>query len=106
VEALALIVGLAVGFAAAVNRLRRPVLPRSRYISRRVKAVVYARDKGRCRSCGSRENICFDHVVPFSRGGENTVENLQLLCSPCNLRKGATMPPRWKRRRLNPGRSR
>ena len=36
----------------------------------------------------SKEKLCFDHIVPFSRGGTNTVRNLQLLCEPCNLSKG------------------
>jgi len=38
--------------------------------------------------CGSNEDLQFDHDVPLSRGGGNQVENIQLLCKTCNLRKG------------------
>ena len=40
-----------------------------------------------CRQCGSREEIHFDHVIPWSRGGANTADNIQLLCGRCNRRK-------------------
>lgn len=54
-----------------------------------VKAAVHHRDKGVCRQCGyTGEYIEYDHVVPRSKGGQNTVENIQLLCRKCNLRKG------------------
>ncbi|MBS0640323.1 MAG: HNH endonuclease, partial [Proteobacteria bacterium] len=37
--------------------------------------------------CGTRAMLCFDHIVPFSLGGSNTVRNIQLLCEDCNLLK-------------------
>lgn len=61
----------------------------TRAIPQDVKIAVSVRDRGMCRQCGSRQNLHFDHVVPWSRGGANTVNNIQLLCGPCNLRKGA-----------------
>ena len=60
---------------------------RSRHISQAVKVAVSVRDGGRCRRCGSSEALQFDHITPYSWGGENTAENIQLLCGPCNRRK-------------------
>jgi 5-methylcytosine-specific restriction endonuclease McrA len=54
-----------------------------------VKAAVFHRDKGTCRQCGyTGEYIEYDHIIPRSKGGQNTVDNIQLLCRKCNLRKG------------------
>ena len=54
-----------------------------------VKREVWERDRGQCVHCGSREDIHFDHDIPFSKGGSNEVENIQLLCAKCNLKKGS-----------------
>ena len=48
--------------------------------------AVFARDGGRCQYCGATaENI--DHVIPRSRGGTHTWENVVAACRPCNTRK-------------------
>ena len=53
-----------------------------------VKLAVWKRDNGRCVLCGRTDNLHFDHVVPFSRGGSSLVaENIQLLCARHNLAK-------------------
>jgi hypothetical protein len=65
----------------------------SRTIPQDVKIRVAARDGGKCRQCSSSMELHFDHVVPWSRGGANTVQNIQLLCGPCNRRKGAKGVP-------------
>ena len=36
--------------------------------------------------------LTFDHVIPRSRGGRTTWENVVTACAPCNLRKGGRMP--------------
>lgn len=43
---------------------------------------------GACLGCGSLEPVTMDHVVPISRGGSNTIDNIQPLCLSCNLSKG------------------
>lgn len=53
---------------------------------------VFLRDHFTCQYCGTREDLTFDHVVPRSRGGTTTWENVVAACSPCNLRKGDRMP--------------
>lgn len=44
-----------------------------------------------CAVCGSDYKTCIDHKVPLARGGSNDIENLQVLCEPCNLHKGARL---------------
>jgi hypothetical protein len=63
------------------------VKPRREAIPRLFQREVWQRDGGRCVECFARERLCFDHIVPFSKGGGNSVRNLQLLCEPCNLSK-------------------
>lgn len=53
---------------------------------------VFLRDRFSCQYCGTREDLTFDHVVPRSRGGLTTWENVVAACSPCNLKKGGQMP--------------
>ncbi|MEO5944410.1 MAG: HNH endonuclease [Ferruginibacter sp.] len=48
---------------------------------------VWNRDMGRCVQCGSQENLEFDHIIPFSKGGATTYRNLQILCKSCNINK-------------------
>jgi 5-methylcytosine-specific restriction endonuclease McrA len=54
-----------------------------------VRHEVWRRDRGSCVECGSRARLEFDHIIPVSRGGSNTVRNIELRCEPCNRRKGA-----------------
>jgi 5-methylcytosine-specific restriction endonuclease McrA len=60
-----------------VDRHREPA------ISRR---GVFARDEHRCQYCGERAET-LDHVVPRSRGGGHTWDNVVAACRPCNVRK-------------------
>lgn len=54
-----------------------------------LRIAVYERDNYTCLHCGSVENLSLDHIHPYSRGGEDTLENLQTLCRSCNSKKGA-----------------
>jgi 5-methylcytosine-specific restriction endonuclease McrA len=53
---------------------------------------VFLRDRFSCQYCGARDDLTFDHVVPRSKGGQTTWENVVAACSPCNLRKGDRLP--------------
>ena len=48
---------------------------------------LFLRDEFCCQYCGSRGDLTFAHVVPRSRGGVTSWENVVAACSPCNLRK-------------------
>lgn len=53
-----------------------------------VKLEVWKRDSGKCTRCGSSEDLHFDHVIPWSKGGSSTTpNNVQLLCGRHNLEK-------------------
>lgn len=65
-------------------------LPHTRMIPSAVKLAVWKRDKGKCQypNCGAVDNLHFDHILPFSKGGTSlTAKNIQLLCARHNLRK-------------------
>jgi hypothetical protein len=63
-------------------------LEHDRVIPSAVKVEVWKRDKGRCVQCGSKENLHFDHIIPYSRGGSSKdAENIQILCGRHNLEK-------------------
>lgn len=59
----------------------------------RVRRVIYERDGGICMKCGkkvTRDNYHVDHIIPISKGGsEWDLNNLELACPECNLKKGA-----------------
>lgn len=59
-----------------------------RVIPTSVKLEVWKRDGGKCTKCGAAEDLHFDHVIPWSKGGSsNTADNIQLLCGKHNLEK-------------------
>jgi len=75
----------------ANNDIKLNKLERTRYIPQKIKDIVFKRDGGRCsfvgnngRRCGSAWNLQYDHIVPFGKGGDNSPENLRLLCGKHN----------------------
>ena len=57
--------------------------------------TVFARDEHRCQYCGHRfptNELSLDHVIPRSRGGNTTWENVVCCCVECNIRKGGRTP--------------
>lgn len=60
----------------------------ARIIPSQVKQEVWKRDKGKCTDCGATDNLHFDHIIPFSKGGSSlTASNIQLLCFRHNIAK-------------------
>jgi len=81
--------------AVARARARAVAVDRSadraagRRIPEEVRQFVWERDGGACVSCGATAELQFDHVIPVALGGGGDEANLQILCGPCNRRKGA-----------------
>lgn len=116
----AILAALAVGFVVrriedtpnawvfAVRRgetVRVPLAPfpaRRGGLSLRLRTDVMERDDFRCRRCGATADdgarLVVDHITPVSRGGRTTLENLQVLCSPCNAGKSDREPHAHDRR--------
>ena len=57
-------------------------------VTRTQRARILERDNFTCQHCASKEHLCIDHILPVSRGGNSTDDNLQVLCLPCNTQKG------------------
>lgn len=63
-------------------------MPHSRIIPSAVKLEVWQRDKGQCVICGAKDQLHFDHDLPYSKGGTSlTAKNIRLLCARHNLAK-------------------
>ena len=83
----------------AVIRLVRYVHVPRRFRRQVTNTFLFARDDYSCQYCGKhkkelrgRQFLTRDHIVPLSRGGDNTWENVVTSCSPCNNRKGDRLP--------------
>lgn len=72
-----------------VTYVRVPRDVHQRKITRR---AVFARDGWTCQYCGSRSNLTVDHVIPRSKGGSSSWDNIVASCAPCNRRKGDRLP--------------
>jgi 5-methylcytosine-specific restriction endonuclease McrA len=79
--------GLVVSAAAPSAESLRDRTP----IPPEIRRLVWQRDGGRCVQCGADHDLQLDHIIPVSKGGATTVDNLQILCGPCNRRKSATI---------------
>ena len=63
------------------------VKARRERIPNEVKSFVWERDDGRCVNCSAVEDLQFDHVIPITKGGGNSIDNIQILCGDCNRQK-------------------
>jgi 5-methylcytosine-specific restriction endonuclease McrA len=87
---------------SANSSLQRPVvirlvtyvrIPRDTHRRKITRRAVFARDQWTCQYCGSRSNLTVDHVIPKSKGGTSSWDNIVASCAPCNRRKGDSLPP-------------
>jgi 5-methylcytosine-specific restriction endonuclease McrA len=68
-------------------------IPRDAHRRKITRRAVFARDRWTCQYCGhERGNLTVDHVIPRSKGGPSTWDNIVTCCAPCNRRKGDRMP--------------
>ncbi|MFN8369783.1 MAG: HNH endonuclease [Bacteriovoracaceae bacterium] len=74
----------------------RETSKKSRYIPAKIKKSVWIRAKGQCewrdpknnKSCNSKQLLQYDHIIPYAHGGDNSFNQIQLLCSTHNLHRG------------------
>lgn len=69
------------------SRMRDAIREEAMKLNDSIKGKVFNRDGRVCVVCGSSEKLCVDHIIPVSRGGFTTLDNLQVLCDKCNLQK-------------------
>jgi len=75
--------------AGRTSRTLHEPADRRRLIPTSVKLAVWKRDAGKCVKCGATDELHFDHVIPYSRGGTSlSASNIQLLCARHNISKG------------------
>ena len=67
-------------------------VPRDTHRRKITRRAVFARDNWTCQYCGSRGQLTVDHVIPRSKGGDSSWENIVASCAPCNRRKGDALP--------------
>ena len=78
----------------AANRRSRELNAKGKYTREDVMSLLSVQ-KGKCLKCGqpftNDRKPSVDHIIPLSKGGHNSIENLQLLCKPCNSSKGVNI---------------
>lgn len=75
----------------SVIRLRQYIrLPYQRIVLTR--RNIMKRDRHTCQYCGIKSDLTLDHVIPRSRGGKDSWENLVTACNKCNVKKGNKTP--------------
>jgi 5-methylcytosine-specific restriction endonuclease McrA len=68
-------------------------IPRGAHARKITRRAVFARDRWTCQYCGTeRGSLTVDHVIPRSKGGSSSWDNIVASCAPCNRRKGDRLP--------------
>ena len=70
-------------------------------IDKRIKKMTYYNQKGKCNYCAKKLELAYmhlDHRTPWARNGSDNPPNLQILCGPCNTRKGDLTDGEFRRR--------
>ncbi len=80
----------------AIRLLFRAVAHRALETIRPSRQALFKRDKHVCQYCGAHGDLTLDHILPKSRGGLDTWENLVAACIRCNNRKGDRTPEEAK----------
>ena len=74
--------------------------PKSKRHKKQKLIAVYGSYCWWCGKCLTEEEMTIEHLLPRSRGGSNSDENLRLACKSCNQSRGNSIfPPRWKTQR-------
>jgi 5-methylcytosine-specific restriction endonuclease McrA len=85
-----------------LNYIKPTIIRLLKYISHKMKNLtvnrrrLYKRDNYECAYCGSKTELTLDHIIPKSKGGKNTWNNLITCCLPCNLKKSNNTPDEAK----------
>lgn len=67
---------------------KEPRFIAQKFISKKkIREFIFKRDGYKCLKCGSLTKLSIDHIMPISLGGDNTISNLQTLCTSCNSTK-------------------
>ena len=84
--------------AEVAAKIQRQHHLRGKWISDAGRAAIYARDEYTCQLCGKKciqdenrvhaDHITIDHIVPYSKGGAHTADNLRVACRSCNVKRG------------------
>jgi len=86
---------LIIQFHETHSQARKPRPKARKEVAARYEKILVAlgrRDGFACTNCRAVEDLQIDHILPVSRGGTSDLVNLQILCKPCNKRKGNKLP--------------
>tara|TARA_Y100000588_G_C13824442_1_gene740795 strand:- start:77 stop:550 length:474 start_codon:yes stop_codon:yes gene_type:complete len=82
--------------------------PGRKRISKKQREMLYHHQKERCMYCGKKNELPYmhvDHKTPLAQGGNDNPSNLQILCAPCNTRKGTLTDGVYRKKfKLTPSR--
>lgn len=68
-------------------------VPRDAHSRKLTRRAIFARDRWTCQYCGAGQgNLTVDHVIPRSKGGSSSWDNIVTCCAPCNRRKADRLP--------------